>query len=79
MRDYNDLVKVAGEAAARAAAYLRTAPRPRAEDWTEKGRHDFVTEVDRAAETLIAETLTRAVPGSRVVGEELTPDLAAAG
>jgi myo-inositol-1(or 4)-monophosphatase len=79
VRDYNDLVKVAGAAAARAAAYLRTAPRPRAADWTEKSRHDFVTEVDRAAETLIAEMLTRAVPGSRVVGEELTPDLAAAG
>jgi myo-inositol-1(or 4)-monophosphatase len=79
VRDYNDLVKVAGAAAARAAAYLRTAPRPRAADWTEKSRHDFVTEVDRAAETLIADMLTHAVPGSRVVGEELTPELAAAG
>jgi myo-inositol-1(or 4)-monophosphatase len=79
VRDYNDLVKVAEGAAARAAAYLRTAPRPRAADWTEKSRHDFVTAVDRAAETLIAEMLTRAVPGSRVVGEELTPEPATAG
>ncbi len=79
MRDYNDLVKVAGAAAARAAAYLRTAPRPAAADWTEKSRHDFVTAVDRAAETLIAQALTRDVPGSRVVGEEFTPDLATAG
>ena len=79
MRDYNDLVKVAGRAAARGAAYIRSARRPRAEDWTEKGRHDFVTEVDRACEALIAEALTRDVPGSRVVGEELTPDFAASG
>jgi len=79
VRDYNDLVKVAGRAAARAAAYIRAARRPSAADWTEKGRHDFVTEVDRACETLIAEALTRDVPGSRVVGEELTPELAASG
>jgi myo-inositol-1(or 4)-monophosphatase len=79
VRDYNDLVKVAGRAAARAAAYIRSARRPRAEDWTEKGRHDFVTDVDRACEALIAEALTRDVPGSRVVGEELTPDFAASG
>ena len=79
MRDYNDLVKVAGRAAARAAEYIRAARRPHAQDWTEKGRHDFVTEVDRACETLIAEALTRDIPGSRVVGEELTPGLAASG
>lgn len=79
MRDYNDLVKVAGHAAARAAAYIRAARRPRTEHWTEKGRHDFVTQVDRACEALIAEALTRDVPGSRVVGEELTPELAASG
>jgi myo-inositol-1(or 4)-monophosphatase len=79
VRDYNDLVKVAERAAARAAGYIRAARPPRAEDWTEKGRHDFVTEVDRACEALIADTLTRDVPGSRVVGEELTPEGAATG
>ena len=79
MRDYNDLVKVAERAAAQAAAFIRAARRPRAEDWTEKGRHDFVTEVDRACEALIAAALTRDVPGSRVVGEELTPELVASG
>jgi myo-inositol-1(or 4)-monophosphatase len=79
VRDYNDLVKIAGRAAARAAAFVRAARRPGVEDWTEKGRHDFVTEVDRACEALIAETLTRDVPGSRVVGEELTPEGAASG
>ena len=79
MRDYNDLVKIAERAAARAAAFIRGARRPGARDWTEKGRHDFVTEVDRACEALIAEALTRDVPGSRVVGEELTPGLADVG
>ncbi len=79
MRNYNDLVKVAAGAAERAAAYIRSARRPDAQDWTEKGRHDFVTDVDRACEALIAEALTRDVPGSRVVGEELTPDLGAGG
>jgi myo-inositol-1(or 4)-monophosphatase len=76
VRNYNDLVKVAEGAAARAAAYIRSARPPRAEDWTEKGRHDFVTEVDRACEAMIAEALTRDVPGSQIVGEELTPELA---
>ena len=33
-----------------------------------------MTEADRAAERLVAETLTASVPGSTVVGEELTPD-----
>ena len=79
MRDYNDLVKVAARAAARAAAHIRSVRPPRAQDWTEKGRHDFVTEVDRACEALISEAVTRDVPGSRVVGEELTPQLAAGG
>jgi len=79
VRDYNDLVKVAERAAARAAAYIRSARPPRAEDWTEKGRHDFVTEVDRACEAMIAEALTREVPGSRVVGEEHTPTLDVSG
>jgi len=41
--------------------------------WVEKGRHDFVTETDRGAERLISAVLTRDVPGSTVVGEELSP------
>ena len=74
MREVNDLVDVAIRAAGRAADYLRDAPRPRASEWTEKGRHDFVTVVDRTAEQMIAETLLSAVPGSQMIGEELTPD-----
>ncbi|MBI3081958.1 MAG: inositol monophosphatase, partial [Gemmatimonadetes bacterium] len=41
-----------------------------------KGLLDYVTEVDRASEQLIAEALTRAVPGSEVLGEELSPQRA---
>jgi myo-inositol-1(or 4)-monophosphatase len=74
MREVNDLVDVAVRAAGRAADYLRDAPRPQASEWTEKGRHDFVTVVDRTAEQMIADTLLSAVPGSQIIGEELTPD-----
>ena len=79
MRDLKDLVDVARGAAARAATHLRGLEPPAPADWTEKARHDFVTEADRGAERLIAETLTASVPGSTVVGEELTPDGTRAG
>jgi myo-inositol-1(or 4)-monophosphatase len=69
-----DLVNVAERAAERAANMIRGARPPDAQAWTEKTRHDFVTQVDREAEELIAETLTDLVPGSEVVGEELSPD-----
>jgi len=74
------LLAAAQLAADRAAAYLRREEgRLGPEAWSEKGRADFVTEVDREAERLIAESLTRAFPGSAVVGEELTPAAAGAG
>lgn len=79
MRELLDLVDVAVRAAERAAAYLRSASPPDPGAWTEKGRHDFVTATDRAAEALIAETLTALVPGSKVVGEELSPALTRGG
>lgn len=79
MRDYNDLVKLAEHAALRAGEYLRTAPRPATKTWTEKGQHDFATEVDRAAEGLIAAILTRGAPESAIVGEELSPQRALSG
>jgi myo-inositol-1(or 4)-monophosphatase len=41
--------------------------------WTLKGSRDFVTEVDRTAEELIAEILLAGQTGGRMVGEELTP------
>jgi myo-inositol-1(or 4)-monophosphatase len=73
VRDYNDLVACAVRAAARGAAFVRQSRPPDAVAWTEKTQHDFVTAVDRGAETLIAEMLLAAVPGSAIVGEELTP------
>jgi len=74
-----DLVDAAVEAATRAGDYLRAAPRPEVRDWVEKGPNDFVTAMDRGSETIIAEVLTRRVPGSTVVGEELTPHAARGG
>ena len=79
MREYNDLVKLAERAALRAADYLRSAARPTVHMWTEKSQHDFVTEVDRAAEGLIAELITREEPESVIVGEELSPQRTARG
>jgi len=69
-----DLLDLATTAARRAAAFLRTVDRPRdSGDWDRKGASDFVTEVDRASERLIAEVLGTA--GGTVVGEELSPKL----
>jgi len=79
VREYNDLVKLAERAAVRAADYLRGAARPAVNTWTEKSQHDFVTEVDRAAEAMIAELLTREEPDSVIVGEELSPKRTARG
>lgn len=74
MQALKDLVNVAERAAERAANLIRGARPPDADAWTEKTRFDFATQVDREAEELIAETLTDLVPGSEVVGEELSPD-----
>ncbi|HEV2751018.1 MAG TPA: inositol monophosphatase family protein [Gemmatimonadales bacterium] len=79
MRELKDLVDVARRTAARAAALLRGLVPAAERDWVEKGRHDFVTDADRRAEALISEALTRDVPGSTVVGEELSPDAARMG
>ncbi|HLZ44436.1 MAG TPA: inositol monophosphatase family protein [Gemmatimonadales bacterium] len=73
MREYNDLVKLAERAALRAAEFVRSAARPTVHNWMEKSQHDFVTEVDRAAEGMIVEILTREEPESVIIGEELSP------
>jgi myo-inositol-1(or 4)-monophosphatase len=73
--DVAQLLAAAQLAAGRAAEYLRTQEgRLGPSDWEEKRRADFVTEVDVAAERLIAATLRGAFPESGVVGEELSPD-----
>ncbi|KPJ94079.1 MAG: hypothetical protein AMS18_04485 [Gemmatimonas sp. SG8_17] len=63
------------DAAQRAAGYIRSVrqlPQPAA--WGLKGTSDFVTQVDRESEQLIAELLLREYPDSTIMGEELTPD-----
>lgn len=74
MAKNQDLLDVATRAAERAAAFIRTAERPDPAFWDRKARSDFVTEVDRRAERIIAETLLEAVPDSVVLGEELSPE-----
>ena len=60
-----DLLHLARAAAARAGSYLRSVQRPAdPSGWTLKGSRDFVTEVDRTAEQMIADILLAAEPGS---------------
>jgi myo-inositol-1(or 4)-monophosphatase len=69
-----DLLDLAVTAAEAAAAHIRSAVRPAGPaEWTVKGRHDFVTEVDRAAERIISEILLAGEPGSTILGEEFSP------
>jgi len=75
-----DLLHLARTAAERAAAYLRGVERPADPSrWTLKGSRDFVTDVDRTAERIITEVLLAAEPGSRIVGEELHPEVVTEG
>jgi myo-inositol-1(or 4)-monophosphatase len=77
VRDYRQLADVARAAAEKAAAYIRSARRPPAgPEWSAKGLLDYVTEVDRGSERLIADALTKAVAGSEVLGEEFSPQRA---
>jgi len=75
-----DLLHLARTAAERAAAYLRGVERPAdPSGWSLKGSRDFVTDVDRRAEQLVSEVLLAAEPGSRIVGEELQPEVVTQG
>jgi myo-inositol-1(or 4)-monophosphatase len=47
--------------------------------WSLKGSRDFVTEVDRQAERIIAEQLHQGGAGGYIVGEELSPNLVTEG
>ncbi len=75
-----NLLRVARAAAERAASYLAAVERPADPSrWTLKGSRDFVTEVDRTAERMVADVLLAAEPGSRIVGEELSPEVVTGG
>jgi myo-inositol-1(or 4)-monophosphatase len=70
----SDLLRLAVGAAAQAADYLRSVDPPRdPAGWTVKGPNDFATDCDRRAEELIGEVLRAGEPGSRLLGEELSP------
>src|SRR3989304_6219795 len=90
MNDSLDLLDLAARAGARAADYLQSAGRYIGRSaggsgkgrtalptyrLTDKGHHDWVTDVDEKAEALIAEVLRAGAPGSRIVGEESSPEL----
>jgi myo-inositol-1(or 4)-monophosphatase len=78
MVSHLDLLDLSVTAAEAAAAHIRSAVRPAGPaDWTVKGRHDFVTEVDRAAERIISDVLLAGAPGGTILGEEFSPDAAA--
>jgi myo-inositol-1(or 4)-monophosphatase len=69
-----DLLHLARSAAERAAAYLRSVERQTDPSrWTLKGARDFVTEVDRTAERMIADILLSGPVGGQIIGEELSP------
>lgn len=71
----SDALEVAVEAAYAAAAVIReAAPHHGSIEWVEKTAADFVTEVDRAAESKIAEVVRSSLPHATILGEELTPD-----
>jgi myo-inositol-1(or 4)-monophosphatase len=71
-----DLLHRAEAAAEAAGRYLRGVERPAdPTGWTHKGSRDFVTEVDRTAERVIADILLAGGWGGRMVGEELSPDV----
>ncbi|MDH3455925.1 MAG: inositol monophosphatase [Gemmatimonadota bacterium] len=67
-------MRVAQEAAMRAASHIRALDRPDRAAWQLKGRRDFVTEVDLACEEIIREILVRETPDAVIVGEETSPD-----
>ncbi|HVX89702.1 MAG TPA: inositol monophosphatase family protein [Gemmatimonadales bacterium] len=79
MLSHLDLRDIARRAAKAGADFLRATPRPDAARWEAKGPQDWVTTVDREAEERIRAMLEREAPGSRVVGEELGPEMVSGG
>ncbi len=68
------ILDAAVEAAQAAAAVIRKGASEAGNlDWERKGASDFVTEVDRAAESIVADAIARHFPDAKIVGEELSP------
>jgi myo-inositol-1(or 4)-monophosphatase len=74
------LLEAAVAAARVSAEYIRSRETDRAQlEIREKQAADFVSDVDTGAETRIREVLDSLVPGSFVVGEEMSPTASTAG
>ncbi|MEO8563441.1 MAG: inositol monophosphatase family protein [bacterium] len=74
--DTRALLTTCVAAAARGADVVRTGAERRATlVWETKGRNDFVSEVDRASEAAIAETIRDRHPDATLVAEEGSPNL----
>jgi myo-inositol-1(or 4)-monophosphatase len=74
-REDSELLEAAREAADRAGRVHRTrAGGAGSLTWEEKGRSDFVTEVDREAERAIVETLQTRFPDHEILAEEAATD-----
>ena len=79
-RRLTTLLDASVEAARVAAEFIRSRAMNRAGlEIREKQAADFVSDVDTGAETRIREVLDRLVPGSLVVGEEMSPTASTAG
>lgn len=75
MQYHRELLDSAITAGKLAALHIRTVDLPSdPSSWEEKGVSDFVTQVDRDCEQLIAGSLLRDHPNSIVMGEELSPN-----
>ena len=71
----DDALEVAIDAARDAAHVIREASGSLQDlEWVEKASADFVTEVDRGAESAITTTVRAAFANAVIVGEELTPE-----
>lgn len=71
----DDALAVATHAVGEAAEVIRqSAPGLGRLEWIEKAAADFVTEVDRGAESAIARIVRREFPAAVIVGEELSPE-----
>lgn len=81
MNNGMELLAIAERAAWKAAACIRerSAEPPSHRAATEKGPHDWVTDVDREAERIIADVLHAEAPSSHLMAEEGSPALAERG
>jgi myo-inositol-1(or 4)-monophosphatase len=74
------LLAIAVEAAAASAAVLRAKASGLTQlRWEEKGPADYVTDADRASEASLQAVIRDRLPEARVLGEELSPQLAGRG